>query len=230
MPVVSAIPEGISVSATAKVESNPFYGERWDLFPALPPSPRAILDVGCGRGLGFLSYARAGVRVVGVDIDTAALEIAAGHIHEALHLDLQTEPWPDRFIGAFDVVAFADCLEHVVDPWQLLRSVRPLLSPTGVVAASIPNVRQVRILAKLALGRWDYVDGAGTVQRPHLRFFTRRTIEDMFGEAGYHRPQFFFPRRTFHLRGPEALVNRLTLGRLADLLYGSHTVSARPKP
>jgi hypothetical protein len=51
----------------------------------------------------------------------------------------------------------------------------------------------------------------------------------MFMEAGYHAPQYFWPRHTFHLRAPERLLNAATLGKVPDLLYGSYTISARPR-
>jgi len=205
------------------------FGERWDAFCALPPDPRSILDVGCGSGMGFQSLRRRGVRVVGVDHDRNAIATASQRLDEALLMDVETQPWPDRFLGTFDVVAFCDCIEHLADPWRTLASVRSLLSPAGIVIASIPNLRQWRLIVKLALGKWDYVSGAGTVQRGHLRFFTRRTIIDMFLESGYQQPNFFFPPNTFHLQPLERTINRLTFGRVTDLLYGSHTVSAMPK-
>lgn len=203
-------------------------GERWDVFCALPPAPKTILDVGCGQGLAFQRYRARGTRVIGVDSDSAALEQALQHVDEVHLLDIEADAWPGHFRGAFDVIAFCDCLEHLRDPWTVLRSVIPLLQPGGLVVASIPNIRQWRLLAKIAVGRFDYVKAAGTIQREHLRFFTRRTIVDMFAEAGYERPRFYFPRRTFHLRPPERLVNTLTRGALSDLLYGSYTVSASP--
>ncbi|MGE3273077.1 MAG: class I SAM-dependent methyltransferase [Chloroflexota bacterium] len=204
------------------------YGERWDTFCAIPDRVQSILDVGCGTGLGFQTYRRKGVRVVGVDNFASCIDEAAGRLDEALVFDVERQPWPEHFQGAFDVVAFCDVLEHLVDPWSVLRGVRPLLKPGGVVIASIPNLRQWRLIAKLALGRWTYQVGAGTVQRDHVRFFTRETVTDMFLEAGYRRPKYYWPRETFHLRGPERAVSALTRGALPDLLYGSYTVSAMP--
>lgn len=204
-------------------------GERWDLFCAIPEGARSILDVGCGSGKGFQSYRASGVRLVGVDYDPGSVAQARGYLDDARTHNIERDQWPDDFSKAFEVVAFADCLEHLVDPWSALRSVRSLLAPGGVVVASIPNARQIRVVTKLLLGRWEYVNAAGTVQRDHVRFFTRQTIIDMFVEAGYQEPKFFFPRETFHLSGIERALNTATLGLATDLLYGSYTVQATPK-
>jgi len=52
------------------------------------------------------------------------------------------------------------------------------------VVSSIPNVRNFALLYNLAIrGRWTYGD-SGLLDRTHLRFFTRREIEDLFTAAG----------------------------------------------
>jgi 2-polyprenyl-3-methyl-5-hydroxy-6-metoxy-1,4-benzoquinol methylase len=204
------------------------WGERWDLDCALPARPESILDVGCGAGMDFLSLAKRGTEVVGVDSDPAAIAKASARLREVRLLEVGRDPWPSEWQGHFEVVAFCDSLEHMVDPWTVLRDVRPLLRTGGRVVASIPNLRQWRLVVKLAMGRFDYVIGAGTMNREHLRFFTRRTITDMFREAGYAEPTFHFPWRTFHLPGPERVAHALLLRSCPDLLYGSHTVSAIP--
>ncbi|HXM57706.1 MAG TPA: class I SAM-dependent methyltransferase [Candidatus Dormibacteraeota bacterium] len=217
-------------SEFAIVERLSTSGERWDLHCAMPPDARSLLDVGCGTGNGFANLRQRGVRVVGVDHDAGVVAEARRVLDDALVLDIETADWPAEFAAAFDVVAFADSLEHLRDPWAVLRSVGGLLTPRGVVVASVPNVRQVRIIAKLALGRWTYVDGPGTMSNSHLRFFTERTVRDLFGIAGYGDVRCHYPRRTFHLRQPERTLNALTGGRLAGLLYNSLTVSGRPAP
>lgn len=202
-------------------------GERWDVYCAMPASPRAILDVGCGTGHGFASYRKRGVEIVGLDIDAEALCEARGAVSEARLFDVTADAWPERWRHRFDVVAFCDCLEHLRDPWAVLKRMHEVLADGGRIVASIPNVRQVRILTKLALlGEWDYNNlGAGTIQRDHVRFFTRAGVRDLFAEAGY-RTKFYFPKDTFHLQEPERTLNALTGGRLSDLMYGSYTVAA----
>ncbi len=197
---------------------------------AIPAGARSLLDVGCGAGGGFAGLRQRGLRIVGIDHDPAVVDTARHVLDDALVLDVESGDLPREFTGAFDVVAFADCLEHLRDPWTVLRTVRHLLTPRGVVVASVPNVRQIRVVAKLALGRWTYVDGPGVMSNSHLRFFTERTVRNLFEIAGYADVRCYYPRRTFHLRQPERTLNTLTGGLFAGLLYNSLTASARPFP
>ena len=62
---------------------------------------------------------------------------------------------------------------------------RPLLSPTGVVVASIPNVRTIAVVLDLVVrGNWTYRD-LGVLDRTHLRFFTARSIRSLFADSGF---------------------------------------------
>lgn len=212
----------------ALVERLETSAARWDLDCAIPAGARSLLDVGCGAGRGFAALRDRGVRVVGVDHDQDVLEAARDVLDDVVALDLDAAEWPLQFTGAFDVVAFADCLEHLRDPWRVLCSARRLLTASGVVVASVPNVRQVRVIVKLALGDWTYVAGPGIMSNSHLRFFTERTARDLFEIAGYSDVRFYYPRRTFHLRRPERALNALTGAVFAGLLYNSLTVSGRP--
>jgi 2-polyprenyl-3-methyl-5-hydroxy-6-metoxy-1,4-benzoquinol methylase len=115
----------------------------------------------------------------------------------------------------FDVVVLNDILEHVVEPEALLSGLRPLLAPQGRVVASIPNVRHFATVADLVLrGRWEYTD-EGTLDRTHLRFFTRASLAGLFGAAGFTLETVQGINVTGSLKFK--LFNALTLGSFADM-------------
>ena len=83
----------------------------------------------------------------------------------------------------YDCLLFPDVLEHLVDPWAALRRFSKYVKPSGVVVASIPNVRNIALLYRLIVqGTWDY-EASGLLDRGHLRFFTRKSIVDMFAQS-----------------------------------------------
>jgi 2-polyprenyl-3-methyl-5-hydroxy-6-metoxy-1,4-benzoquinol methylase len=88
--------------------------------------------------------------------------------------------------GYFDCIVFNDVLEHLVDPWTVLRSIKVKLKSGGCVVASIPNVRHFSNLRQLILEKeWRYMD-CGVLDRTHLRFFTEKSIRRMFEDCGYN--------------------------------------------
>lgn len=157
--------------------------QRDEVEPFVPAGSRSILDVGCWRGRfgQMVKSRRPGVEVWGLDSDADAISVARGRLDGVIH-GSYPEDVPRR---RFDCVVFNDVLEHLADPWTALGSAGPLLEEGGSVVASIPNIRHYSVLRDLALrGRWTYTD-TGLLDRTHLRFFTRASIEDLFDSAGF---------------------------------------------
>ncbi|NYI04826.1 class I SAM-dependent methyltransferase [Allostreptomyces psammosilenae] len=109
------------------------------LLPHLRPG-MSLLDVGCGPGSVTVDLAErvAPGRVVAVDGATEALEqaarTAAGRGLEHLEFavaDAHALDFPD---DTFDVVHAHQVLQHVTDPVQVLREMRRVCRPGGVVA------------------------------------------------------------------------------------------------
>jgi SAM-dependent methyltransferase len=164
------------------------YGEmdgqaREDLAQKVPPRAESVLDVGCSRGATAKALRASGVRrIVGIEPDTEDAKAAALVYDRVLPLPL--EAVREEFPGEFGAVLFGDVLEHLVDPSAALTRVRPWLSPTGVVIASVPNLGHWSVVADLLEGRFDYVPYS-ILSGTHLRFFTRRTVSDLFAACGY---------------------------------------------
>ncbi len=156
---------------------------REDLAAKVPSGAGAVLDVGCSRGATAAALrARGARRIVGIEPDREDAEAAAKVYDEVVcgRLDEVREV----FDGRFDAILFGDVLEHLADPSEALVRVRPWLSPTGVVVASVPNAGHWSIVDDLIRGRFDYVPYS-LLSGTHLRFFTRSTLVDLFEASGY---------------------------------------------
>lgn len=98
-----------------------------DLF-ALRPAD--VLDVGCGTGKASVPLARAGVRVLGVEIDERMADVARAH---GLPVEVAPfEQW-DAAGRTFDLVLSAQAW-HWVDPGPAARAAAAVLRPGGRVA------------------------------------------------------------------------------------------------
>jgi SAM-dependent methyltransferase len=148
------------------------------------PRGLRVLDAGCGSGVhGAELFRLQGHRVVGVDLSEASIAKARTRLAEAYVADV-TQPERYPFYGRqyFDVVLFSDMLEHMSDPLDVLTRHYYLLAPGGQVLISIPNVAIWNVRLALLLGRFEYGD-TGTLDRTHMRFFTRRSFGRFLGDA-----------------------------------------------
>lgn len=156
---------------------------REDLVALVPPGAAAALDVGCSRGETARALRKAGVtRIVGIEADAEDAAAAARLCDRVLSLPL--EEVREEFPGQFDAVLFGDVLQHLIDPSAALARVRDWLSPRGVVIASVPNFGHWSVVADLLEGRFDYVPYS-ILSGTQVRFFTRRTLIDLFEASGY---------------------------------------------
>ena len=147
--------------------------------------PPAVLDVGCGRGQLGGAIRALGCRVTGIERNPQAVATAQQRLDEVLPADVADQVAVAAALGdrRFDVLLFADLLEHLPDPLAVLRFYRRFLAPGGRVVISLPNIACWDRRLALLFGRFDYAD-AGIMDRTHLRFFTFRTAGILVREAG----------------------------------------------
>lgn len=147
-------------------------------------SDRTVLELGCGSGAMTSALRAQGCRVTGVELDPQAAAKAAEFAERVVLADLDQPGALDELAGErFDIVLAGDVLEHLRDPGPLLVAAARLLTDEGYLVASIPNIAHGSTRLGLLQGRWDYADD-GLLDRTHLRFFTRTTVEELFTEAG----------------------------------------------
>jgi 2-polyprenyl-3-methyl-5-hydroxy-6-metoxy-1,4-benzoquinol methylase len=143
-----------------------------------------VLDVGCAGGDFGLALMDQGCKVTGVEIDTADAEAAAKVLDAVVVADLDRSSLSDLFDGAtFDVIVFADVLEHLHDPVAVLKDSLRLLTPEGRIVISVPNVAHGSLRLAHLQGRWDLTD-TGLLDRTHIRFFNRERLLDLLEDAG----------------------------------------------
>jgi tellurite resistance protein len=175
-----------------------------------------VLDVGCSTGYLAEEIAdRRSGKVTGIEISPTAAEEARDHCERVIIGDIETLDL-DEALGedTYDIVLFADVLEHLTDPEAVLRKVRPFVAPGGRVVASIPNVAHISVRLALLAGEFRYRE-TGLLDRTHLRFFTRETIEDLFEASGYVID--VWRRRRVNLQDAEVRVARPASDEEAEL-------------
>jgi methionine biosynthesis protein MetW len=205
---------------------------------SMMPDRVRVLDVGCGTGSVTTIANRGKNNIVhGIEPDVARVKIARSRGIEVFEGHFTD----DYFVGRekFDVIVFADVLEHVAEPAELLRVARKGLMPDGILLVSVPNVAHWSVRINLLLGRFDYTD-MGIMDATHLRWFTAKTISELLTRTGFeileckqtagvdlieyrNRPFTWMPRRF-----RRSVIRRLTVA-MPRLFGCQHVLKARPR-
>lgn len=156
---------------------------RPDIQALVEPRGLRCLDVGCGGGALAGALAQAGAKhVAGIELHAGAAEQARRRVDVLVEGSVLDAPLPFSD-SEFDLIVFADVLEHLPDPDAALARCLVYLAPGGTVVVSVPNMRFYLVLARLAFDRWEYGE-RGVLDRTHLRIFTRRSLLRMLAAHG----------------------------------------------
>ncbi len=202
---------------------------RTDVVALVPETCTRVLDVGCAAGVvGAALKRRQRCTVVGIERDPTAARAARAVLDEVLEIDLE---WPGTNWCAqlgrqpFDCLIYADVLEHLREPRELLVAQRALLAPGGIAIVSVPNVRHYPVVLGLLRGEWRYQD-EGVLDRTHLRFFTRRSLIEMLASAGYRVDEL---RGEVHASRTARWLGALSLGAARDFLARQFLARCTPE-
>jgi 2-polyprenyl-3-methyl-5-hydroxy-6-metoxy-1,4-benzoquinol methylase len=201
---------------------------RTDLLGRIAPDAKSILEFGCGEApLGAALKQRQKCRVVGIEIDPRAAAVAKKRIDDVYCGDAREIVSLIR--EKFDWIIGGDIVEHIDEPWSFLSDLRKVAAPGGHLLLSIPNIAHAAVVSDLIRGRFDYVY-MGLTCVGHLRFFTKRTIEEMLSIAGWTVVEIA-PQETVVTRGREELLAALAAARIPhskeDMVPAGYYVIAR---
>lgn len=165
-----------------------YSAERPELLAFLRPHGPfgTALDIGCAAGVLGKSLQDEGIVAScdGVELNAEAARLAGTRLRRVWNGSLESVaediPWPQ-----YDLVILADVLEHLVDPWAALRLLHIRCAPGCRLLLSVPNVRHYKVSMPLLFrGEFRYAD-SGIMDRTHLHFFTRNSLEETVRTCGW---------------------------------------------
>lgn len=164
-----------------------FARARREIAPWLPLRIDRMLDVGCGAGAttAFVRSLRAVTWAGGVEIEAAEADKAADHLDQVWRVDIEHDRFEDNVPDeSLDLVLCLDVLEHLVDPWEVVRRLSAKLAPGGRLIVSVPNIRNWKFIFGLLLRGDFHYRRSGLLDRTHLRFFVRETAIELAQVGG----------------------------------------------
>ncbi|HLJ06299.1 MAG TPA: methyltransferase domain-containing protein [Acetobacteraceae bacterium] len=185
-----------------------------DILERIPLSAGSVLDVGCSSGALLAAYRRLNprARLLGIDNDPESAALARTRLDEVAQVDVETDPLPFALERPLDCVIYGDVLEHLRDPWPVLRRHAEALSDDGTIVVCVPNMEHWSFADRLLRGTWDY-ESDGLFDETHLRWFRLDTMRKGLEAIGLYpcdvRPRVFDPKNA------EAFANKLAPGLAA---------------
>jgi len=178
----------IAVQTTQEIKQTPINNvHNVDVLNFMRPDFTGIVEIGSSSGALARAYRNINpaCSYVGIEIDEDYAEASKQHCTEVIYGNV--EKLPDetfKKLGDAQCWVFADALEHLYDPWQLLRRIKQNARSSVEVIACIPNAQYWGIQSTLNSGRFIYQD-SGLLDRTHIRWLTRITILDLFHANGF---------------------------------------------
>jgi SAM-dependent methyltransferase len=155
------------------------------LLRRVPPEAGSVLELGPGPGAMTRVLLARGYRVTVVENDPEALKVLQTLGVEVISANLDGADWLDGLAGRrFDVVLACDVLEHLRTPEDVLQRLSDCVAPMGRLVISVPNIAYAGVVAAMRHGIFDYSD-KGQLDRTHVRFFTKRSLEKVLLECGW---------------------------------------------
>jgi SAM-dependent methyltransferase len=217
---VETVPETNRFAKASDYYSSP----RARLTSLLPNECKTILDVGCGTGAFWTGFQGS---VTGIEIDPPSAAQASQVLSRSICGDIESLSDQEITKGSrFDCVVCADVLEHLYDPWTVMKRLASFLRPGGYVLASIPNIRHYSTLRALVFRRDFPYAKSGILDVDHVRFFTFKGMVDLLKQAGF---DIVIAKPKISASNEYKILNGLFFGRLKDFLTEQYYFLAQLK-
>ena len=176
-----------------------------------------MLDVGCGEGYALAFYRARGWDVKGIDFSDAGVSSKNPDCQDALMTGDIFTLLADEIIRGetYDVVWLQNVLEHVLDPVDLLKSLRQLIAKNGLAVITVPN--DCSAVQQTALAR-GHIDNEFWIAPPdHLSYFDHISLQNVANNTGWRAVDVLadFPIDWFLFHSGSNYVRDTLLGKRA---------------
>ncbi|MGC9366460.1 MAG: class I SAM-dependent methyltransferase [bacterium] len=138
-----------------------------------------VLDIGAGNGIltELLRFKYSNVIIDGIEKNRYGGNISRSKYRNFYQGDAQ------NFFNIFqneqyDYIVLADIIEHLTDPYTLLKKLVNSIPVSTKIILTTPNISFGAVRISLLHGDFDYTD-SGILERTHLRFFNIKSLKLM---------------------------------------------------
>lgn len=170
-----------------------------------------LLDIGCGYGFFLQEMKVRGWKVEGLEI----AEVGREYTKDKWAIPVHSQPLEDLALSPnlFDAITLFYVIEHIIDPLTLLKEVKRILKPAGLVLLrwphSTPLVKMLGPLSqKLDLYHTPY----------HLYDFSPKTIKILLNLGGFEKIETTIGGYTLPVQRSSRWPS-IIFGQLGEILY-----------
>ena len=139
----------------------------------------SILEI--GGGAGYTSQAisiKNQAKAINIDIQLPKLKAKS---IEHIKADFCEEATIKKLtINDFDLILALDVIEHIADTKLFFKNLSKITKHKNKVLVSLPNIKNIRIPYNIYLKNTFPRNNAGIFDETHLRWFTKKDIENLF--------------------------------------------------
>jgi 2-polyprenyl-3-methyl-5-hydroxy-6-metoxy-1,4-benzoquinol methylase len=143
-----------------------------------------LIDIGCGEGWIMDELKRHGISVLGLDFSKHGIEkfnphllpyFKQGNIYELLEEKV-------RIKSKFDFLILANVIEHVKDPFQLLKNIKRIMHSSSILVIVAPN--DFSQLHELLLQEGKIARKFWLCYPDHLSYFNKESMGNILLDVG----------------------------------------------
>jgi len=139
-----------------------------------------VLDVGCANGdFGYFLINEKNCEVTGIDYNFENVKkIKEEKLYKnvfCMDLDNLEINSFEKYRNYFDHIVCGDVIEHIKNPFEVLKVFKSLLNENGTFVFSVPNISHGSIKLNLLKNLFEYTS-TGLLDDTHIKFFTLKNL------------------------------------------------------
>jgi 2-polyprenyl-3-methyl-5-hydroxy-6-metoxy-1,4-benzoquinol methylase len=210
-------------------KSTYFSNARLDIISLIPRNPdQRILEIGAGGGDTLIEIKKRGLAVEVVGVELMALkDTNQTHslIDSFIFIDLDKEKMSFKE-DYFDIIILGDVLEHLINPWDVVKNLSVFLKKGGLIIMSLPNIRDITALYKIVVkGDFAYNPDGGILDKTHMRFFCKKNAIDLLTTENLTVKKIEpISSKNNNGKNLRSIINKLSLGIFEEFITSQYLV------
>lgn len=140
-------------------------------------SYKIILEVGSSHGYLTKEFKAKGCTIDIIEKNLKAVASAKKYARQTYIGSAEELHFLKKIKNQYDLIIFADVLEHLVSPEIPIKFCKKILKPNGKIIISLPNIASWPARKELFfLGKFEYTD-SGLMDKTHLRFYSLNSFK-----------------------------------------------------